>query len=304
VLTSRAIRPALLLAVISVLAGGCARIQSPAPSTTPGSPNPATAIVLSVLADSIYLVDPESGQRQAVRTGLAHYQAGWAVWSPDRWRLAYANDGIFLMDPRTGRQWTLDRGANLSMPAWSPDGRSIVYGDGVSLWVSEVEPFDPVPVHVRATLAPLGMSWNPGGAIVFEGLRRDCTRSFRCTSTDESEVWTIQPDGTGLTKLTSFGRVQTPRWSPDGRRLLVIRRTDGGETRELWVIEANGSGAQRVLDAGDVIAADWSPSGDRLALVRTVGSGGTLQVWTASVDGSGARPIGSPVPGDEATIDW
>lgn len=301
---SRAIRPALLLAIISVLAGGCARIQSPAPSATSESPNPATAIVLSVLADSIYLVDPESGQRLAVKTDLAHYQAGWAVWSPDRWRLAYGNDGIFLLDPRTGREWTLIEGPNLSMPAWSPDGGSIVYGDGTSLWVSEVERFDPTPVHVRATLAPLGMSWHPGGAIAFEGLRRDCTRSFRCTSTDESEVWTIQPDGTALTMLTEFGRVQGPKWSPDGSRLLVIRRPDGGETRELWVVEANGSGAQRLLDAGDVIAADWSPDGGRLAIVRTMGSSGTLQVWTASADGSEARPIGSPVRGDEATIDW
>jgi Tol biopolymer transport system component len=301
---SRAIRPALLLAIISVLAGGCARIQSPAPSTTSGPPNPATAIVLSVLADSIYLVDPESGERLVVKAELAHYQAGWAVWSPDRWRLAFANDGIYLSDPRTGREWTLIEGPTLSMPAWSPDGGSIVYGDGTSLWVSEVERFDPAPVHVRATLAPLGMSWQPGGAIAFEGLQRDCTKSFRCTSTDQSEVWTIQPDGTALTRLTDFGRVQTPKWSPDGRRLLVIRRTDGGDTRELWVVEANGSGAQRLLDADDVIAADWSPDGDRLAIVRTAGSTGTLQVWTASADGSGARPIGSPVPGDEATIDW
>jgi Tol biopolymer transport system component len=257
-----------------------------------------------VLADSIFLVDPDTGRRVAVRTDLAHYQSGWAVWSPDRWRLAYGNDGIFLLDPRTGRQWTLVKGTNLSMPAWSPDGRSIVYGDGVSLWISQVEPFDPVPVHLRATVAPLGMSWHPGGAIAFEGLRRDCTRSFRCTSTGESEVWTVQPDGTALTQLSHFGRVQSPKWSPDGGRLLVIRRTDGGARRELWVIEANGSGARRLLDADDVIAADWSPTGDRVAFVRTGSPGGTLQVWTASADGTSPRPIGSPVRGDEATLDW
>jgi Tol biopolymer transport system component len=261
-------------------------------------------MALSVLADAIYLVDPDTGRRLVVKTGLAHYQSGWAVWSPDRWRLAYGNDGIFLLDPRTGRQWALVQGPNLSMPAWSPDGRSIVYGDGTSLWVSELEPFDPAPVHLRATLAPLGMSWHPGEAIAFEGLRRDCTLSFRCTSTGESEVWSVQPDGTALERISDFGRIQSPKWSPDGGRLLVIRQTDGGAVRELWVIEANGSGARRVLDAGDVIAADWSPSGDRVGLVRRGPSLGTLQVWTASADGSDARPIGSPVRGDEATIDW
>jgi Tol biopolymer transport system component len=266
--------------------------------------DPATAIALSVLADSLYLVDPESGQRTRVKSGLSHFQAGYAAWSPDRWRLAYGNDGILLLDPRTGREWTLTKGSNLSMPAWSPDGRSLAYGDGISIWVTGVETFNPIPVHVRATLAPLGMAWQPGPTIAFQGLRRDCTRSYRCMSTDESEVWTVQPDGTSLRRLTNLGHAESPKWSPDGSQLLVIWRAYGGERRELWVMDADGSEAKRLLDANDVIAADWSPSGDRLALVRTGESPGTLRMWTANADGSGAQPVGASFPGDEATVDW
>jgi len=261
-------------------------------------------MALTVLADSIYLVDPATGQRAMVRSGLSHFQAGFAAWSPDRWRLAYGNDGIFLLDPRTGREWTVTRGENLSMPAWSPDGRSFAYGDGISLWITEVGRFDPVPVHLRATLAPLGMSWHPGGAIAFQGLRRDCTATFRCTSTDESEIWTVHPDGTALTRLTDLGHAESPRWSPDGRQVLFVWRVFGGERRELWVTGADGAGARPLLQANDVVAADWSPAGDRVAMVRTGESPGTLQVWTANADGSNARPIGSSFAGTEATIDW
>jgi Tol biopolymer transport system component len=302
--TSRATRPALLLAVVSILAGGCARVQSPDSTTTPRAPNPATALAVSVLADSIYLVDPATGQRAMARSGLSHFQAGFAVWSPDRWRLAYGDDGIFLLDPRTGQVWTVTRGKSVSMPAWSPDGRSIAYGDGISMWVTEVDRFDSVPVPLRATLAPLSMSWQPSEAIAFQGLRRDCTRSSRCTSTDESEIWTVQADGTALRRLTDLGHAESPKWSPDGRQLLFVWRALGGERRELWVVGADGTEATQLLAANDVVAADWSPDGERVALVRTGESPGTLQVWLANRDGTDARPIGSSFAGFEASIDW
>lgn len=287
-----------------MLAGGCARVQAPPPSAPPTSPYPATAIAVSVLSRAVYLVDPATGRRTLVKGGLGHFQAGYAAWSPDRWRLAYGNDGIFLVDPRTGQEWTLTEGENLSMPAWSPDGRWLAYGDGLSLWLTRVDPFEPIPIHLRATLAPLGMTWQPGGAIAFQGLRRDCTESFRCTSTDKSEIWTVKPDGTALRRLTELGHAEAPRWSPDGARLLALRRLPGSVRREVWIVEANGSGATRLLGAADIVAADWSPAGDRLALVRTGDAPGTLRVWTANADGSEARPIGSSFTGYEATIDW
>ena len=303
-MTPRRIRPALLLAIICVLAGGCARTQSPSVRRSSASPDAATAIALSVLADSIYLVDPDSGRRTAVKQGLPDFQSGYAAWSPDRWLLAYGNDGIFLLDPRTHREWAVAKGENLSMPAWSTDASSIVFGDGASLWVVGVDGSERNRIRLRATLAALGMAWHPGGMIAFQGLRRDCGRDYRCPATDQSEIWTIEVDGSNLRRVTDVGHAESPKWSPDGSRLLFIKRLFADGRRELWSVNADGSDARRLLDAGDVVAADWSPEGDRLAVVRAGPEPRTLQIWIAEEDASKVHPLGPPIPGFEASIDW
>ena len=53
---------ALPLVLICLLGGACARLQNVVGlPTTPPSPNPTTAIAVSVLADSVYIFDPSNG---------------------------------------------------------------------------------------------------------------------------------------------------------------------------------------------------------------------------------------------------
>ena len=87
------------LAVVCLVGAGCARLEKAAGLTSPAAdPRPPTAIALSVLADSIYLLDPESGRQQTVAAGLADFQSGYAAWSPDRTLLAYGDAGIWLVN--------------------------------------------------------------------------------------------------------------------------------------------------------------------------------------------------------------
>ena len=77
--------------------------------------------------------------------------------------------------------------------------------------------------------------------------------------------------------------VQTPVWSPDGRRIAYLSRRDG--TKEIYVVNADGSG-QRRLTPRDVLASTpvWSPDGRRIAFegVRD----GTTGVYAVNADGS------------------
>jgi len=70
------------------------------------------------------------------------------------------------------------------------------------------------------------------------------------------------------------------------------------------VVRASGGNPRRLGTASDVVAADWSPDGKQLAIVRTGSQPGTLQVWVADADGAMAHPIGLPLSGTAASIDW
>ncbi len=290
----------IALVAFGLLLGSCAGLGKQ--QKTPAKPRPSTAIALSVLDDAIYLVDPSSGQRKEVVRGLIDFQSGFAAWSPDHTLLAYANHGIYLIDFHTDRRRALITGDGLSMPTWSPSGQVMAYGDGPSLWITPLDVLGPYRIRLPKTLAPVGMHWSPDG-IAFEGVRRDCASSPLCPSTDDTDVWTVDPDGRHLQQLTRIRRALSPRWSPDATRILFIRRF-GDDRRELWVVRASGGNPRRLGTASDVVAADWSPDGNQLAMVRTGSQPGTLRVWIADADGAKAHPIGLPVSGTAASIDW
>jgi Tol biopolymer transport system component len=188
------------------------------------------------------------------------------------------------------------------MPAWSPSGQVMAYGDAASMWISPLDVIGPYKVPLPKTLAPIAMHWSTRG-IAFEGVRRDCKSSPLCPSTGDTDVWLIQANGNQLVQVTRIHRALSPRWSPDATQILFIRRV-GKEARQLWVVPAGGGNPQRVGTADDVLAADWSPDGSQIALVRTGSQRGTMQVWIADSDGGRMRRVGLPIAGTAATIDW
>jgi Tol biopolymer transport system component len=300
------ILPALLLVLATA---GCSRLQTAngVRNPTVGPLNPADAIIVSVPSGAVYLVDPATGQRLGVALDLVDFQAGYAGWAPDHHRLAYGDGGIVIVDIATGQRRVLVQGQSVSMPAWSPDGTRIAYSDGTALFVTRVAKPNPVQVPLPPDLAPLMPVWSPAGApgtIAFMGLGLDCTTA--CRSTERSEVYTVRPDGSHLTQVTRFGRIEDPRWSPDGSTLLLMRGFPSKPNRapELWVTGPNGKDARRLLAAPGLMSADWSPDGRRMVLARAGAAPNTLQLWIASADGSGARQVADPIPGASAVVDW
>jgi Tol biopolymer transport system component len=289
------------LAAILMLAASCARLQTN-PSKPASSPGPRTAIALSVLDGSIYLVDPETGVQSTIVADLGDFREGYAAWSPDHMQLAYGNHGLYLLDFHTNKARLLVAGEGMSMPAWSPSGQVIAYGNGSSLWITPLSEARPFQVHIPATLAPVGMNWN-SDAIAFQGIRRDCNRSYLCPTTDDSDIWSVQTDATQLVRITHLKRAQSPRWSPDGESILFVRLVSDA-VRELWVIGADGSHPRQLGTAEDVVAADWSPDGKRIVMARRGLEGATLRLWITDASGVNGHPVGGMVRGKEATVDW
>ncbi len=114
------------------------------------------------------------------------------------------------------------------------------------------------------------------------------------------DLWVIQGDGSGATRLTSTPDVweSSPAWSPDGRTIAYTVDSNRGwalsttGSSAIWLMEADGSGARRLSgsDAGDFMPA-WSPDGRELAFARdgdihamTVATGETRQITHNGLD--------------------
>lgn len=99
-------------------------------------------------------------------------------------------------------------------------------------------------------------------AYVCQWTDRDQNRYF-------SNLWLVSTDGARRRPLTRGDQADnSPRWSPDGRRLAFI--SDRGDRQQVWLIPSDGGEAARLTDfpPGGIADLSWSPDGTRLLCTR------------------------------------
>jgi Tol biopolymer transport system component len=310
---SRARNTPVAATVLAMLASACSVLHAPGgQGRTPGAPNPADAILVSVPSDTVYMVDPTNGNVAPVASDLTDFQSGYASWSPKHRRIAYGQAGIRVVTPGSSKVSTLVKGQLDSMPSWSPNGKQLVYGNGTQMFIKNTSRPRATLIKLERTLAPYSFDWGKGNQIVFEGLTLNCTGTPMCMSTNTTDIYTVHSDGSGLLRLTDLSRATAPKWSADYSRVLFVRVTGKPKkrsqpNRQLWTVHSNGTGLTRLTTANNVVAADWSPDGSHLAVVRSVGTdtgNSELQVWVGSADGSHLRLVVDGISGSDASIDW
>jgi Tol biopolymer transport system component len=79
-----------------------------------------------------------------------------------------------------------------------------------------------------------------------------------------------------------------PRWSPDGRWLVVTSNVDGGQDEEVWIVSTDGR-TRRCLTSNDVgdSGADWAPDGVTIIFERQTSGG--VKTLAMDLDGSKVR---------------
>ena len=151
-----------------------------------------------------------------------------------------------------------------------------------------------------ATLAVVGLGSagaatpGPNGPIVFVSDRDsvDANANGKIDSAERNqEIYSINPDGTGLRRLTNDPATDTrPAASPNGKKIAFDSNRHGNYELELMGVD--GSGTTRVTDRGaSDVGPSFSASGQRLAYAvrhasTLAGAKSEGDIWTANTDGT------------------
>lgn len=204
---------------------------------------------------------------------------------------SFKQSDLWLMrsDGSHQRRLTRTAGIDETDPAWSPDGKDIVFSvmrpaslEGI--WVIGVDGRHRRQVTSGTDANP---SWSPDGArIAFD--RYDST-------TQISNIFVVPAGGGTPTNLSSVPGISDlqPAWSPDGSRILFTSDRPDTFQLDLWVMNADGSDVQRVTNTPgrDEHDAAWSPNGRWIAYVGESSSHGasSFQLYVSRSSGSSRR---------------
>ena len=114
------------------------------------------------------------------------------------------------------------------------------------------------------------------------------TLSGRIVLDNHDDVWSVNANGTGLTRLTDSPDPEfDPTLSPDGR-FIAYRREPNGYP-EVWLMNADGTGQHRLTPDGGF--ATWSRDGSVIAYAPGGGPSGMSWIAIMNADGSRQRRL-------------
>ena len=118
----------------------------------------------------------------------------------------------------------------------------------------------------------------PTGRIAFASDRlapRFGDPGLDCLSAHCSDIYVVNTDGTGLTRLSPeslTGFQGSPTWSPDGARIAFYRTFKGFQgqpSHQIYVMNADGSNITQITSGNQLsVLPAWSPDGTKIAFVR------------------------------------
>jgi Tol biopolymer transport system component len=164
---------------------------------------------------------------------------------------------IHLMNPDgSGRtNLTREEGRANEYPTWSPDGEWIAYRSyGLE---GNIEVFRMrADGSCKRNLTQNGAidtwpTWSPDGSRIAFISSRDGNR----------ELYVMNPDGTGVTRLTSTpdSTEDFPAWTADGRIAFYRYRSERLHPAELWVADPDGSSPLRLRTNAFATTMSWIP---------------------------------------------
>jgi hypothetical protein len=122
--------------------------------------------------------------------------------------------------------------------------------------------------------------------------------AFATDRDGNSEIYTMNPDGSSLTRLTNNAAFDgEPAWSPDGTKIVFTTNRDGN--LEIYAMNADGTSPTRLTNnaAFDAEPA-WSPDGTKIAF--DTDRDGNTEIYTMNADGTSPARLTNNAAIDES----
>jgi TolB protein len=209
--------------------------------------------------------------------------------SPDNDRIAFASLGkggwsIRMYSLVLGRMVSFSSlVGNSFSPAWSSNGAKLAYSASKA-GDNEIFTADASGSNLKqvTTLRGPDMSptWNP---------KTNSQIAWCSGRTGLPQIYTMDSDGTSVSRLTDGGYATSPSWSPSGAYIAFAwnRKYGPGAPggQDIYIMDiASKRWTQLTHDAGRQDFPSWSPDGRHIVFQRE--NGGGSEIWTMLADGT------------------
>jgi TolB protein len=216
------------------------------------------------------------------------------AWHPSGEQLAYNTFGlrseVILHDAGSGRPRVISatRGGVNQTPAFSPDGRTLVYahayesGEGSDLFVVGMDGSPARRITVARGTINVSPTFSPDGRRL----------AFTSSRSGHPEVYVMDADGTNAELLTPyvFGEQSyqsNPDWSPDGR--MVAYQSQIAGRFQVKTINLRDRTTKQLTSEGQNEDPSWAPDGRHLVFASS--RTGARELWVIDVETGRARQL-------------
>ena len=189
-------------------------------------------------------------------------------------------------------------------PAWAPDGQHVVFLRSDGIWVMNADGSQQRRIHHVVAMDDQWPVWSPNSRQI---LFLEAPRCAPCSIGMTFALDVMNPDGSGLRKVTDVYSPERPAFSPDSESIVFTGGWSDPPTlaNGLQMIRLDGSALHQLTtgrDSSPVFSMDA-----RLAFLRDSGEAadGTVlySIVVANADGSAPHEVHLPFVG-EASLAW